>query len=320
MGMNLISKNLMDFAGGKVNTVFKKMSKNPIVGVGLGAGATVLLESSSAATVILVGLVNSGIVTLIQATAIIMGTNIGATFTVLLISMNTLPVGAFLAVFTLIGAALVLGTKKERTRLIGYIIAGVGMIFVGMSQMSASVHLLKSSDWMQHALLSISHPVLLVLLGLSFSAVVQSSSAVSGIVIALTEGGLMPAIATFYVILGSNIGTCVTAMLASIGGNLNGKRTAFIHVLFNVTGAMLFYPLLRIFGRSVLAFLNGKFSNAVLVAYFHVLFNGVTTVVTLPFIKFIVKVSEKVLPECKTAFSAKTVKKKTKEKKPGIPI
>jgi len=297
LGMQLISRNLQKIAGGNVSRMLGKMSGNRLAGIGMGAGAAVILESSSATTVILLGLVNSGIVNLLQATLIIMGANVGTTFTVLLFSLGYLPVGELLAFCALIGASVVMGSKKEKNRTIGWIIAGFGLIFIGLDTMGNSVEFLKESKRLADLILSVENPFLLVLIGAFSSGIVQSSTAITGISITFAEAGLMRAGAAFYIILGSNVGTCILAILASLGANLNAKRTALIHLLFNVIGVIVFMPFLIIWGDTVCINALKKISPAALIAYFHVVFNLTTTIILFPFVKTLANLSVILLPD-----------------------
>lgn len=297
LGMKLVSSHLQNLAGGKVNKMLAKISGNKLAGIGLGAGAAMLLESSSATTVLLLSLVDAGIVSLLQATLIIMGANIGTTVTVVLFSLNYLPVGEIIAFLTLVGAALVMGGKTDKTKTVGWVVASVGLIFVGLHVMSDGVDSMRASQSFITAIGAMKNPFVLVLFGVVFTAIIQSGSATTGILIALCSAGIMPVTSAFCIIAGSNIGSCMTAIIASFGANLNAKRTAFIHLIFNVAGAVLFMPLIIVFGNKVSDYLDGKLSPAVTLAYFHVLFNVVTTLILLPLVKKLVKLAEIVLPE-----------------------
>ena len=283
-GMKLCSLNLEAVAGGRVEKLFTKLSDRKLAGVGIGVGSAAVLQSSSATTVILLGLVNSGIVSLFQATCIIMGANIGTTFTALIISLNYLPISELFAFMTFIGMMTVMAAKRSRVRTAGWILTSIGLIFIGLEIIKAGAVNLKSNEIFLNLFSGMTSPLLLLTVGVAFTAVIQSSSAVTGIVITLAQLGIMPVTATFYIIMGSNVGSCATAMLAAIGGSLNARRTAMIHLLFNAIGVILFLPFVIIFGKKTVDALN-VFSPSVIIAYFHIAFNLVTTLVLLPFVK-----------------------------------
>ncbi|MDR0752401.1 MAG: Na/Pi symporter [Christensenellaceae bacterium] len=301
IGMQLISYNMQNLAGNKISKMLSRISNNKIAGIGLGAGAAAILESSSATTVILLGLVNAGIVNLLQATLIIMGANIGTTFTVILLSFSYLPIGEFLAFLTLVGASIIMSCKTEKTRSVGFFISGIGLIFAGIQIMSAGISFLKDSPSFTNFIGSINNPFVLLIVGLFVSGIVQSGTAITGIAITMCEANIMPVVAAFYIILGSNIGTCATAMIASIGTQINTKRTALIHLLFNLIGVILFLPLLFMFGKRAIASLTTNYSASVLIAFFHIIFNIVTTIILMPFAKEIAALSKFIIRAPKNA-------------------
>ncbi|MDR0696092.1 MAG: Na/Pi symporter [Christensenellaceae bacterium] len=292
IGMQLITHNMQRLANKQICKMLSKISDNKFAGIGLGAGAAAILESSSATTVILLGLVNAGIVNLLQATLIIMGANIGTTFTVVLLSFSYLPVGEFLAFLTLVGAAIVMGSKTDKLKNIGFLISGIGLVFAGIQLMSNGVSFLKDSPLFVIIISSVKNPFILILVGLLSSGIIQSGTAIAGIAITMCEADIMPILVAFYVILGSNIGTCTTAMIASIGTTINTKRTALIHLLFNLIGVIVFLPILCITGTKITDTLANSFSPSVIVAYFHIVFNVITTVILIPFAKGIVYMSK----------------------------
>jgi phosphate:Na+ symporter len=296
IGMHSLSQNMQSVAGEKIKKMLARISDKKLTGIGIGVGAAAILESSSATTVILLGLVNAGVVNLLQATLIIMGANVGTTFSVVIFSFNYLPMNELLASLAIVGVAIITSAKRERTKNIGWIIAGFGLIFIGLETMENGVSFLKDSLVFVNLMGKMRNPFLLVFVGILFSGIVQSSTAVTGIVITLSEAGIIPLNITFYVILGSNIGTCATAIIASLSANINAKRTALIHLLFNVIGVLIFLPLLILFGNSALNPIVNKLSPAVIIAYFHIIFNFVTTLILIPFVKRIVSLSEILLP------------------------
>ena len=282
LGMKLISTRLQKVAGGKIERLFNRLSNSKLASVGVGVGSAAVLQSSSATTVILVSLVNSGIVTLFQATCIIMGANIGTTFTALIISFNYLPIGELFAFLTFVGVMLVMVDKGEKVSATGWIIGSCGLMFIGLNIIKASAQSLSEFSSFNSLFSSINSPFILLIIGAVFTAVIQSSSALTGIVITFAHLGIMPAIGAFYLIMGGNIGSCMTALLASIGGNVNAKRTALINLLFNTIGVIIFLPFVIVWGKKVVDFAK-NFSISVLIAYFHIIFNLITTIVLLPF-------------------------------------
>lgn len=296
VGMKMTSKSLSGLAGGKIEALFKRLGNNKLAAVGVGVGSAAVLQSSSATTVILLGLVNSGIVSLFQATCIIMGANIGTTVTAILLSFNALPIAELFAFLVFPGALIMMSAKRENLKNLGRILSGAGLIFIALDVIGAGAMDLKDSPGFVSFFSRIGSPFMLILIGIAFTAFIQSSSALTGLVLTLTELGIMPVVSTFYIIMGSNVGSCATAMLASYGGTPNMKRTALIHLAFNAIGLVIFLPFVVVFGETVaekLAF----FGEAALVAYFHVAFNLLTTIILLPFVKRIAEFTTEIIKE-----------------------
>lgn len=296
IGMRLVSKSLSGVAGGKIEALFKKLGNNKLAAVGVGMGSAAVLQSSSATTVILLGLVNSGIVSLFQATCIIMGANIGTTVTAVILSFNSLPIAEIFAFSVFPGALLVMSAKKEKLKNIGKVLSGVGLIFIALDVIKAGAMDLKNSPGFVSFFSEIGSPFLLILIGIAFTAVIQSSSALTGLVLTLSELGIMPVVSTFYIIMGSNVGSCATAMLASVNGTPNMKRTALIHLAFNAIGLIIFLPFVVVFGQDVVDKLS-MLGEAALVAYFHVAFNLLTTVILLPFVQRIANFTTEIIKD-----------------------
>ena len=319
IGMEMMSDSMSRLAHGKLRTMLNKTANNRIAGVGIGCAATVIIQSSSATTVMVVGLVNAGIMTLFQATAIIMGANIGTTITAWIASLGSLDVSAFLLILTVVGVFMTMLSKNERVKVVGNILAGLGLIFVGLSVMSDSMdpdlHP-EIMDAIRHALSVVDNPFLLLLIGIVATGIVQSSSAVTSIVVVLATSGVLiggTGDGVYYVIIGSNIGTCVTALLSSIGASPNARRAAIIHLLFNCFGAIIFtvfllcwQPFGTTFSETVLQKIfpptAGNPNYQFQIAFFHTLFNVTCTCLFLPFAKGFVKlanilVREKAAPE-----------------------
>lgn len=305
IGLNVMGNNLESLAGDKLKTLFNKISNNRFAGVAIGAGVTAVVQSSSATTVMVIGFVNAGVMTLIQATAIIMGANIGTTVTGLIVSLQSLPITAFFAFFACIGAFMQM-SQKDKLKSIGSILAGVGMIFVGLSVMSSSMKFLQDTPEVIKVLQSITNPFLLLFIGLVLTAVIQSSSATTGILITLCGQETSPLLlkSAIFIILGINIGTCVTALLASIGANTNAFRASIVHLLFNCFGSLLFF-IIALFAP--LDFLLEKMIPGNIqfqISIFHLIFNMSTTLLLLPFVKQIAQLATLIVRDRKPKKSA----------------
>ena len=293
-GMQMMSSGLEAAAGNKMKRILERLTSNRFLGVVVGAVITAVIQSSSATTVMVVGFVNSGMMTLQQAVWIIMGANIGTTITGQLIALD---VGALAPLFAFIGVALVVFIKKQSVHHYGQIVAGLGILFIGMEMMSGSMLPLRESEAFISLMTRFSNPVLGILAGMIFTAIIQSSSASVGILQALAAGGLIGLDGAVYVLFGQNIGTCITAVLASIGTRRNAKRTTIIHLMFNVIGTTIFTivcmtsPLVEL----VESFTPGN--PQAQIANMHTLFNVVTTLLLLPFGTGLAALATKILPE-----------------------
>lgn len=291
-GMRFMSDGLERSAGKGMRKLFGKISNNRFAGVGVGAAVTVIIESSAATTVMVIGFVNAGLMTLTQATAIIMGANIGTTFTAIIVSLSSFNIAIFFGVLAFVGALMIAFFKKEKYKRIGGILGGFGLIFVGLEAMSGAFANPTVNAAMADAFRKISFPLLLILVGMVFTALMQSSMAVTSIVITMTGSGALPLSLALFIILGTNIGTCVSAMIASVGASTNAKRTAAIHLLFNVIGTVLFTAVIWPLSDHIVKFLNMCFKDPQFqVAMFHVIFNLVTTALLLPFINQLTKLA-----------------------------
>lgn len=303
-GMKLMGDSLEMVAGNEIKRMFAKISNKKFIGVGIGTVTTAVVQSSAAIIVMSMGFVNSGLMSLTQAITISYGANIGTCVTALIVAVG---VGGFadvnltviFAALAGVGALMIMFTKKDKVKKIGGIITGLGMIFVGLSVMTSSMSIFSRSDKISAFLAKISNPALLLLFGILFTALIQSSSAVSGIVITMVASA--PALLQFdqalYIILGSNIGTCITSLIAAIGTNTNAKRAAVINVFYKTVGVIIF-GILSIwvpFGKMFSVFK----APALQVAMFHLFFNVVATVIFFPFTNLMVKASEKIMPEKK---------------------
>lgn len=298
-GMNGLSAGMTRLAHGKIETMLNKTAKNRFAGLGIGLGVTMVAQSSSLTTVMVVGLVNAGIMTLFQATSIIMGANIGTTITAWMVSLNTFDVTTAVLAFTAIGMFMTIFSKNEKVKTVGEAIGSLGLIFVGITFMSEAMNVEKGSaayETIMRLLTSVQNPFLLLLIGLVVTALVQSSSAVTTIIITMVQAGFMiggGGNSVYYIIIGTNIGTCVTALISSIGANKNAKRASVIHFLFNFFGAIIFMTILLLwkdFGDTVLVSMFPDYP-VFQITMFHTLFNVICSVLFLPFVNVFVKLS-----------------------------
>ena len=293
-GMQMMSAGLEAAAGNRMKRILEKLTANRFLGVLVGAGITAAIQSSSATTVMVVGFVNSGMMTLRQAVWIIMGANIGTTVTGLLIALD---VGALAPLLAFVGVALVVFLKKPILHHWGQIIAGLGVLFLGMGMMSDAMAPLRESEFFINLMTQMSNPLLGILVGMVFTAIIQSSSASVGILQTLASSGLIGLHSAAFILFGQNIGTCITAVLASIGTSRTAKRTTIIHLLFNVIGTVIFTticiltPLTDLF-ESLL-----PTSPAGQIAALHTTFNITTTLLLLPFGTQLAKIAERILPD-----------------------
>ncbi len=306
VGMNFMGEALERSAGSGMKRLLEKISNNRFSGVGIGAGVTAIIQSSSATSVMVIGLVNAGVMTLMQATPIIMGANIGTTITGVLVALKN---DYFdMAMYILAFAGVMMGfAKKEKVRIAGSLCSGLGLIFVGLSIMSSDQAFGNPlvENMFTNIFKMINFPLLLILVGAIFTALIQSSSASTGVVITMVGAGVLPLDLALFIILGANIGTCITALLASVGANANSKRVALIHFTFNVIGTILFTVIIWLFREPVVNLLVSAFpgddamSLQMRVSLFHVIFNVTTTCALLPFVKQLVDYSCSVIKEKK---------------------
>ena len=304
-GMDVMGKALERQAGGKLQTILAKMSSNVFKGFLLGMGVTAVIQSSSATTVMVVGFVNSGIMTLKQAVGVIMGSNIGTTVTAWILSLSGLEGDSFLIklfkpstlapLIGIIGIVLYMG-KKEKRKGIGTICLGFMALMTGMDLMSSSMSFLKNEAWFADLMISFTNPILGILFGAVLTAVIQSSSASIGILQGLCVTGAVTYGAAIPIILGQNIGTCITAIMGAIGANRNARRTAMVHLLFNVVGAVMFAVVFYGIGM----FVQWQFLNDAVQAWdislIHTAFNLVATAVLMPMNGLLVKLAYLIIP------------------------
>ena len=296
-GMKILGDYLQNAAGDRIKNMLGKVGNNRFAAVGIGTAVTAVIQSSSATTVMVVGFVNAGIMTLFQATGIIMGANIGTTITAQIVALSVLPVTEFFVMLTGIGFFLTM-ISKPKVKTAGMIIAGFGMIFSGLYIMSAAMNTVSEMDQIRNLFAAADDPFLLFFIGLAITGIVQSSSATTGILITMAGSGLVTLRAALFATLGINIGTCVTALLAGIGANANAKRASVIHLLFNCFGSLVFF--IFCYFAPVDKWLLAAFPEIeTQIAMFHTFFNVVTTLVLVWFIKPLVKLATLMVPERK---------------------
>ena len=295
LAMKLLSDSLNEIAGERMKALLEKIAGNKIKGVLVGALVTAVIQSSSATTVMVIGFVNCDVMDLNQAAAIIIGANIGTTATGLLASLESLNISLYLSLLVFIGVMLAFIKKIKK---IANLLAGLGMIFVGLKLMSNACNDDSIKSSFEEVLKKISFPLLLEFLGVIFTAIIQSSSAMTGIVIVMVSNKVMDMNNGLFITLGANVGTCVTALIGIIGANINSKRTAVIHLTFNICGCVLFTPILWIFNKPILNILEAMVSKeAMQIAYFHLFFNCTTALITTPLIGYLVRIANYVVKD-----------------------
>ncbi|MBS5935299.1 MAG: Na/Pi cotransporter family protein [Clostridiales bacterium] len=294
LGMNMMSDGLEKAAGNKMKKILEKLTTNRFLGVAVGAAITAVIQSSSATTVMVVGFVNSGLMTLRQAIWVIMGANIGTTITGQLIALD---VGVIAPVFAIVGVVFIVFLKSKKLYHIGHIIGGLGVLFVGMEMMSGSMSGLRDSQLFMDTVTNLSNPFLGIAVGAIFTAIIQSSSASVGILQALSMSGAITLNNSVFVLFGQNIGTCITAVLASIGTTRNAKRTTIIHLMFNIIGTVIFTCICLVLPFTDWIIKLTPNNSAAQIANVHTIFNIVTTLLLLPVGTYLEKIAKKILPE-----------------------
>lgn len=300
-GMQVMGDGLAKISGGKLEKILENLTSSKLRAVLLGLGVTAVIQSSSATTVMVVGFVNSGIMKLTQAVGIIMGANIGTTVTAWILSlagiesnnffMSLLKPSSFAPILALIGIVLLMFTKSSRKKDIGAILVGFAVLMFGMDTMSAAVKPLADVPEFTNLLLAFSNPIAGVLAGTVLTAIIQSSSASVGILQALCVTGAVPYSAAFPIIMGQNIGTCVTALLSAIGANKNAKRAAMIHLYFNIIGTVVFLSVFYILNAAVQFPFMDSMATPAAIAVTHSVFNVTATLLLLPFSNLLVKLA-----------------------------
>ena len=309
IGFKLLSENLQKVANKGLRKLFDKTSKSKIAGVGIGVGATVLMQSSGATTVMVIGFVNAGMMSLYQATAVIMGANIGTTITTILIAFGVTSVGKYFMVFSFVGIFLSMLLKQGKAKSWSLTLAGFGLVFFGLTIISACSNGFKDNETIKNLLSSsiepsFIEPIVLMFIGALITAIMQSSTAVNAILLSLVSAGIQIGSggnAILYIVLGTNIGTCVTALISSIGATTNAKRSALIHFLFNFCGSVIFLIALMIWNGFMDDFWTQIIPSAEMqLAFFHLAFNSICTLIFLPLTNLIVKTTEIIIRDKNT--------------------
>ena len=291
-GTKLMGEGLENSAGDKLKSILEKVTTNPISAVAVGAIVTAIIQSSSATTVMVVGFVNAGLMNLFQAAGIIMGANIGTTITAQLVAFK---LDGIAPIFVGIGTVIVLFAKGKKRKDLGYIILGFGILFMGMGLMSESMKPLAKTEQFRNLILAVQGNWLLGLLtGLALTAVVQSSSATTAILIALAASGEINLQVAVPILFGCNIGTCITALLASVGTNKTAHKAAAIHLIFNTVGALIFIPFIPIISKIAISLSPTDAERQV--ANVHTIFNVANTLLMLPLIKYLIKIVNQLIP------------------------
>ncbi|WP_414627194.1 Na/Pi cotransporter family protein [Clostridium sp.] len=291
-GMKLMGDGLENAAGEGLKKILEKVTSNPIIAVLVGAAVTAVIQSSSATTVMVVGFVNAGLMNLAQAVGVIMGANIGTTITAQLVAFK---LDEIAPLFIFVGAAMVMLAKAKKRKDIGNIILGFGILFTGMGMMSGAMKPLTESPMFEHLVVAIGNNMFIgVIVGALLTAVLQSSSATTGILIALATAGAIDIRAALPILFGCNIGTCITAMLSTVGTNKTAHKAALLHLIFNVGGTIIFMPFINILGTLVMDMSPGDVQRQI--ANSHTVFNIANTIILLPLRNYLILIVNKLVP------------------------
>ncbi len=299
VGVHLLTSNIEQVATGKIKELFGKTASRRLVNVGIGTAATALIQSSGVTTVLIVGFVNVGIMNLYQATAMIMGANIGTTITAQVAALSAFPVTTYIQILVFAGIMMAMMCKRDGLRKTGMILAGLGIIFIGLALMSDAMK--SNRDAIQDLFGAVTNPFLLFLAGIFLTALVQSSSATTSVIIAMSVAGLTIGTGgneVLYIILGTNIGSCVTALMSSMTAGTNARRAGLIHLMFNALGSAVFFAVLLCWPDFMAVTFRRWFpAPATQIAMFHTFFNVTCTVLFLPLCGWFVRMSERLIQE-----------------------
>lgn len=307
LGFKILSDNIEKLATNKLRRWFDKTGKSRVAGVAIGAGVTAIIQSSSATTVMVIGFVNVGLMSLFQATTVIMGANIGTTITAYFSVLSNIDLITYITVFTCVGIFMDMLCKTDKAKTIGMMLAGLGLVFLGLEFMGSAMDGFAQQESVTNFLAGIDSRILLLLAGMVITAIVQSSSAVTTLIVQMIAAGMVignnAESGVLFLVLGTNIGTCVTALLSSIGASTNARRASLIHLMFNVMGAVIFSIFLLCWPSFLNDTLAKWFSDpaqaGLQIALFHTFFNVVCTCLFLPFANVFVKVSTKLIRDKK---------------------
>lgn len=291
-GMNIMGSGLQKAAGNKLRKLIEVLTKNRLMGVLVGTVVTMIIQSSSATTVMVIGFVNAGLMNLSQAVGVIMGANIGTTITAQIIALDVVE---YAPLAVAIGVAIWIATSKKKHKDVAEILIGVGILFIGMDMMSSGLKPLAQNPAFANLMTNLNNPFLGMLVGLGMTTIIQSSSASIGLLQALAGQGLLDINMAFPILFGDNIGTTTTALISSVGANKTAKRAAIIHFLFNLIGTIIFMTLLRIPIQQLVLRLS-PLDVKKQIANAHTLFNVINVIIQFPFARYLVKIAEKIVP------------------------
>ena len=293
--MNMMSTNLEKIAGSKMKLLLTKKANNNLIYAGIGAVIAMVIQSSSAVSVMSIGFVNADMINLSQASAVIMGANFGSSIIGVIASLDSLNINVYFSFISFIG--IVFGFfKKEKLKVIGGIICGLGMIFIGLNLMKESCDHDSFKSVLRDTLKKIDFPLALILIGFVFTSIIQSSSAMTGLIIVMVQGGSMDMKSGLFIIIGANVGTSSTALISTIGKSINARRTGIIHLMFKTFGTLIFTVFVWIFDDEIVKIL-GKLNNnpAMQIAWFNVFFKLISSLISIPLINILVLISTKII-------------------------
>lgn len=297
VGMNLMSGGLKKATGKSLKRIFKKTQNSPFACLGIGSGVTALIQSSAATCVLAVGFINAGVMTLYQGVNIMLGSFIGTTVTGILVSLSSFSIGLYLALIAFIGIVMMF-FKKEKIKNFGEVLTGFGLVFLGLDLLKSAFSQADINSATQQLFSSVSFPLLLLLIGIVLTALVQSSSAVTGIAIVMVSSGAIPFSSAIYLALGATIGTCITTLIATIGGTVNAKRSGFISLVIKVVAALIAIAIIWPLSTPISNFFSTSFGSQGLgLAMFTLIYSVVFFVAAMPLVKPLIKVSEKVIKD-----------------------
>ena len=297
VGMNLMSGGLKKATGKSLKKIFKKTQNSPFACLGIGSGVTALIQSSAATCVLTVGFINAGVMTLYQGVNIMLGSFIGTTVTGILVSLSSFSIGLYLALIAFIGIVLMF-FKKEKIKNFGEVLTGFGLVFLGLDLLKSAFSQADINSATQQLFSSVSFPLLLLLIGIVLTALVQSSSAVTGIAIVMVSSWAIPFSSAIYIALGATIGTCITTLIATIGGTVNAKRSGFISLVIKVVAALIAIAIIWPLSTPISNFFSTSFGSSGLgLAMFTLLYSVVFFIASMPLVKPLIKVSERVIKD-----------------------